>query len=168
MNKKNNRRIFNNATILVKRNNRASRSRSQASKEKTARDRKTRKRRRKCFGGSSRKRIWAVESENGKWVTRTRRSRASEMTTSPTKATAMIRASHFSTFSRATTRRILSLGICHAEEVLRSRFHFELTGRFLPLRASRRETRSNFCSTIAPAFEIAIHGLSIVFSFFIY
>lgn len=78
----------------MKRNNRA--SRSQASKEKTARGRKTRKRRRKCFGGSSRKRIWAVESANGKWVTRTRRSRASEMTASPTKATAMIRAWHFS------------------------------------------------------------------------
>lgn len=84
MNKKNNR-ISNHTTIFVKRNDRASRRRWQASKEKT-RDRKTRKRRRKCFGGSSRKRIWAVESENGKWVTRTRRSRASEMTTSPTTA----------------------------------------------------------------------------------
>lgn len=72
---------------------------SQASKEKTALDRKTRKRRRKCFSSSSRKRIWAVESENGKWVTRTKRSRASEMTATATTTLAS------RTFQRFPARR---------------------------------------------------------------
>lgn len=70
-----NGKISDHLNVFVKKNGRHISTRaSQASKEKTACGRKTRERRRKCFGDGGRKRIWAVESENGKWVTRTRRS----------------------------------------------------------------------------------------------
>lgn len=79
------------------------------------------------------------------------------------------RESHFSTFSRATTKRILSLGICRefsARDFVSGSTRSRLTSfPAFSLRALVQETRSNFCFTIAQAFEIATRGLNIVASF---
>lgn len=79
------------------------------------------------------------------------------------------RESHFSTFSRATTKRILSLGICRefsARDFVSGSTRSRLTSfPAFSLRALVQETRSNFCSTIAQAFKIATRGLNIVVSF---